>query len=114
MLVSSINSKSSLSINPKSFSESEGVNGLIGGYVNVHLLPIFQKKIAYGSKGFPWTSDICKRDVSYAKGICPVAESLHDLNFLGFEMCLHQMSDIEINNLVFAFKKIWSNLSSLR
>ena len=27
MLVSSINSKSSLSINPKSFSESEGVNG---------------------------------------------------------------------------------------
>ena len=39
-------------------------------------MPIFQKKIAYGSQGFPWTSDICKREVSYNKGICPIAESV--------------------------------------
>lgn len=57
--------------------EAEGVKGLAGGYTNIHLLPMYQQKIAYGSKGFPWTSDICRRDVSYHKGICPVAERLH-------------------------------------
>ena len=37
---------------------AEGVTGLINGYVNVHLLPIFQEKIAYGNYGFPWTSSL--------------------------------------------------------
>ena len=32
--------------------QAEGVEGLIAGYANIHLLPIFQKKIAYGSQGF--------------------------------------------------------------
>ena len=67
--------------------EAEGLKGLIGGYINIHLLPMYQKKIAYGSKGFPWSSDICKREVNYTKGICPVAETLHESTFLGFEMC---------------------------
>ncbi|MGO0790223.1 DegT/DnrJ/EryC1/StrS family aminotransferase [Herbaspirillum seropedicae] len=94
--------------------EAEGLLGLAGGYANVHLLPMFQKKIAYGSNGFPWTSDICRRDVSYAKGICPVAESLHDSNFLGFEMCLHQLNDAEVDAMVRTFKKVWANLDVLK
>ena len=49
--------------------KAEGVDNVSAGYCNIHLLPLFQKKIAYGSKGFPWTSDICKRDVDYSKGI---------------------------------------------
>ena len=27
----------------------------------------FIKKIAYGKKGFPWTSDICNRKINYVK-----------------------------------------------
>ena len=49
--------------------EAEGLQGLMNGYINIHMLPMYQKKIAYGSKGFPWTSDICHRDVKYSKGI---------------------------------------------
>jgi perosamine synthetase len=64
--------------------EAEGLKGLLGGYANIHLLPMYQKKLAYGSKGFPWSSDICKRDVSYKKGICPNAETLHDSTFFRF------------------------------
>ena len=59
----------------------EGIDGLMSGYVNVHMLPIFQNKIAFGSKGFPWNSEICHRDVSYKHGICPVAEKLHEETF---------------------------------
>ena len=58
---------------------SEGLDGISEGFSNIHLLPMFQKKIAYGSKGFPWTSDICKRSINYKKGICPIAEELLSL-----------------------------------
>lgn len=94
--------------------EAEGVEGLAGGYVNVHLLPMYQKKMAYGSNGFPWTSEICKRDVSYAKGICPVAEELHETSYLGFEMCLHELPDEDVDLIIAAFKKVWSNLEALK
>lgn len=94
--------------------EAEGVSGLAGGYVNVHLLPVYQQKIAYGSKGFPWSSDICKRDVNYKKGICPVAETLHDSSYLGYEMCVNELSDNDIDLIVDAFRKVWGQLAELR
>ena len=93
--------------------EAEGVMGVGGGYACVHLLPMYQQKQAYGSKGFPWTSDICHRDVSYAKGICPVAEELNFNSYLGYEMCQFAMTDDEVDLLVAAFRKVWDNLSSL-
>jgi perosamine synthetase len=94
--------------------EAEGVIGLTAGYVNVHLLPMYQRKIAYGSSGFPWTADFCRRDVDYRKGICPVAEELHESSFLGYEMCKHALSDADVDLLVAAFRKVWSNLGALR
>jgi len=93
---------------------AEGVEGLAGGYMNVHLLPMYQQKIAYGSKGFPWSSDVCKRDVNYKKGICPVAETLHDTTFLGFEMCVNELSDIDVDLIIQAFLKVWSNIDMLK
>ncbi len=94
--------------------EAEGVTGIAAGYTNVHLLPMYQQKIAYGSNGFPWSSDICKRDVNYAKGICPVAEELHDKSFLGLEMCLNKLSEEDVALIIAAFKKVWECLDSLR
>lgn len=94
--------------------EAEGISGLSNGYQNIHLLPIFQKKVAYGSKGFPWSSDICQRDVSYAKGICPVAEKLHDETYLGFAMCLHDLSDADVDLIAQAFHKVWAHRNQLQ
>ena len=94
--------------------QAEGVTGLANGYQNVHLLPMFQKKVAYGSHGFPWTSDICHREVSYAKGICPVAEKLHDETYLGFAMCLHDLSDSDVDLIASAFHKVWGQLDQLK
>ena len=93
---------------------AEGIQGLGQGYANIHLLPMYQKKIAYGSKGFPWTSDICKRDVSYDKGICPVAEELNEKSFILLEMCLHDLSNNDVNLIINAFKKVWDNLDEIR
>lgn len=94
--------------------EAEGVTGLAAGYACVHLLPMYQKKMAYGSNGFPWTSDICRREVSYQKGICPVAETLHDTSYLGFEMCMHELADTDVDLIVSAFRKVWGQMESLQ
>jgi dTDP-4-amino-4,6-dideoxygalactose transaminase len=93
---------------------SEGVPALTAGYANVHLLPLYQRKIAYGTRGFPWTSDICKRDVDYKKGICPVAEELHEKTYIGFEMCQNEMTDEDVDLVIEAFQKVWGNLNQLQ
>lgn len=94
--------------------QAEGITGLGAGYVNVHMLPMYQQKIAYGSKGFPWSSEICKRDVSYEKGICPVSEKLHDESFMGYAMCLNDLNSSDVNLILTAFKKVWSQLDTLK
>ena len=93
---------------------AEGIEGLMPGYANIHLLPMYQKKQAYGSLGFPWTAEFSRQGISYAKGICPVAEKLHDETFLGYEMCLHDLDADAVDAIIGAFKKVWSNLHELK
>jgi dTDP-4-amino-4,6-dideoxygalactose transaminase len=90
---------------------AEGVEGLLAGYVNLHLLPMYQKKIAYGSSGFPWTADFARKDISYSKGICPVAERLHSEDFFGFQMCKFELGENEITQLISAFTKVMKALA---
>ena len=94
--------------------EAEGLTGLSGGYINVHRLPMYQHKIAYGTNGFPWTSEICRRDINYNKGICPTAEQLQDATYMGFSICLYDLTEGDINSIIVAFKKVWNNLEKLR
>lgn len=92
---------------------AEGLN-VSNRYQNIHLLPAYQRKIAFGSNGFPWTSDICKREVSYEKGICPVAESLNDESYLGLGLCSFDYESPDVDLVVQAFHKVWRNLDDLR
>ena len=93
---------------------AEGLQGIEEGYANIHMLPMYQEKQAYGSKGFPWTSDICEREVNYSKGICPVAEELHEKTFFAYEMCLHDLTDNDVDMIIGAFKKVWNSLDELK
>jgi hypothetical protein len=63
--------------------------------------------------GFPWTSDICRRDVDYSKGICPVAEQLNDSTYLGFGMCVYDLTENDVDLIVAAFHKVWNSLELL-
>lgn len=93
--------------------EAEGL-AVSGKYCNLHLLPMYQKKVAYGSKGFPWNTENYKGDVSYSKGICPVAEKLQDSCFFQIGMCVHDYSTDDIILIINAFQKIWRNLNKLK
>jgi dTDP-4-amino-4,6-dideoxygalactose transaminase len=93
--------------------QAEGIP-IVGGFENLHLRPMYQKRIAYGKGGFPWTSDVYKGQVSYEKGICPVAETLHDESFLQIGLCVYTFTDREINQVIGAFLKVWDHLGDLR
>jgi perosamine synthetase len=93
--------------------QAEGV-AVSKRYQNIHLLPMYQEKIAYGTNGFPWTNEICRRNVSYKKGICPVAETMNNLTYMGFGMCVYDLEDEDIDSIVAAFRKVWSQMESLK
>ncbi|WP_421956083.1 DegT/DnrJ/EryC1/StrS family aminotransferase [Polaromonas sp.] len=93
---------------------AEGVPGLMNGYQNIHLLPLFQYKIAYGRHGFPWTSPYASREIDYGLGICPVAEELHAHSFLGMAVCLHEFLPSDVELVIAAFRKVWAQLDLLR
>jgi len=93
---------------------AEGLGGIQEGYANIHLLPMYQQKIGYGSAGFPWKSDICKREVDYRKGICPTAERYHEETYIGFACCLYRLSDSDCQAVIDVFRKVWRSMPSLR
>lgn len=91
---------------------AEGVPGLMSQYLNIHLLPMYQDKICYGKDGFPWS--IGRKNISYKKGICPIAEQLNDDTFLGLELCMYEFNPNETDQVISAFHKVWENLSDLK
>lgn len=93
---------------------AEGVPSLMAGYQNLHLLPLFRNKIAYGTKGFPWNSPYCTNDVQYGPGLCPVAEKLHSQTFLGLNICMNELLPEDVALIIEAFRKVWSQLDQLK
>lgn len=86
------------------------IPGIIEGYQNLHLLPIYQKKIAYGKKKFPWST--FKSNIIYKKGICPIAENLHQKSFLGILLCSYDFKIKDIKNISKIIRKTWLSLQS--
>ncbi len=73
------------------------------GYVRpLYLLPVFQRRIAIGREGWPFTL----ANVRYDKGLCPVAERMHEKEWLGFETCQYDVSDETADRLVEAVRKV--------
>lgn len=79
---------------------NSGIDFVFKGYSNIHLLPMFKNKIAYGNKNsLPWS--LSKKKYLYKKGDCPIAEDLNDNSFLGIELCKKDLSNKkELNRFI--------------
>lgn len=93
--------------------QAEGVPGLMRGYLNLHLLPMYQRKIAFGDRGYPWVGGPYSGKVSYEKGICPAAERCHETTMIGLLTCAHWFDEAETDLVGQAFTKVWSRLEDL-
>ena len=85
---------------------SRGVPGLIEGYVNIHKLPTFKNKIAYGKSNFPWSLNKNYKKI-YKYNDLKISENLHDHNFFAIEICLYDLSLKNVNFIANQFKYIW-------
>jgi dTDP-4-amino-4,6-dideoxygalactose transaminase len=94
--------------------QAEGVPWVYGGYQNIHLQPMYQRKIAYGVGGFPWNLHPEDQHPDYGKGICPVAEKLHDEEVICLQICQHDYDERQTQLVGEAFLKVWTNLEGLR
>jgi len=91
---------------------AEGVQGLTEGYTNLHLLPMYQQKIAFGSKGFPWSMNP-EIDYQYKRGSLPVAENLHHESLLLLEICQFEYTSLDIKKTLYAFTKVFTHFSKI-
>jgi dTDP-4-amino-4,6-dideoxygalactose transaminase len=92
---------------------AEGVSALTDGYVNVHRLPMYEQRVAFGRGGYPFSA-FADAPQTYGAGSCPVAERLHDDELLGLVVCTLQLDDPDLEAVVGAFHKLWGELDALR
>ncbi len=80
------------------------------GYVKpLYYLPVFQKRIALGRNGFPFT--LTKR--TYSKGMCPTAECMYEQEVLFFEPCAYDVDDETLDLLVKCIHKVHESRDDL-
>jgi dTDP-4-amino-4,6-dideoxygalactose transaminase len=92
--------------------ETEGVK-VSAGYVKpIYLQPMFHQKIAFGSKGHPWTTFNNLPD--YSKGSCPVTEDLHFNTLMAHELMRPPMTKADLDDVAAAFWKVWEHRDELK
>lgn len=89
---------------------AEGFPTFLGYVKPLYLLPMFQQRIAIGRDGWPFT--LTKR--SYHKGLCPVAERLHEIELMGFDCCCVKVTNADLDGLIAAFRKVHANRDQLQ
>ena len=101
---------------PIELRESEGIKVGCGYLKPLYLSPMFQNKIAYGNKGFPWNyaQKENKRVYDYQKGICPVVENLYSDTLITHEYMRPGMSKNDLDDVIMAFFKVAQNLDDLK
>lgn len=86
---------------------------LAEGYVKpLYLAPLYQKQIAIGRKGFPFTVNADVR-YNYEKGICPVVERLYERELLVSPLIREGLTQDDINDFANAIEKVLENVDAL-
>jgi dTDP-4-amino-4,6-dideoxygalactose transaminase len=99
---------------PIELRETEGVK-VGAGYVKpLYYQPMFQRKIAFGTSGVPWSASFYKGDVSYNHGLCPTVEKMHFEEVIVHELMRPGMTKADLDDVIAAFTKVWENRHELK
>jgi perosamine synthetase len=72
----------------------------------VYMQPMYQKKIAFGKKGFPFQAGYYGKDQNYSLGICPVSERMWVEELFYFPGHSFVPTDKEIRQFTEAAEKV--------
>ena len=100
-------------MSPTAGRETEGVRIISGYYQPLYRLPIFQKKIAYASKGGVWERKYYEGNVSYNPKLFPVTEQMYNNELFFIDLMHPGNTKKDLKDVVNAFNKVWENLDSL-
>lgn len=90
--------------------EENGLFEVERGYENLHLLPIYRFRNAYGESNFPWELDEYFKSSNYERGSCPIAENYNNASLFLLPLCVYELSDSDINEVIRIFHVTWQNL----
>jgi len=85
--------------------EEEGVKIGSGYTPPLYLQSIYQKKIAFGSNGYPFNLG----NYDYSKVKCLVTEKMHYEKLIAHELFLPSMMKNDLDDVIIAFHKVWEN-----
>lgn len=86
---------------------------IVQGYIKpLYLNPVYQKKIAIGSNGFPFNYNPGV-EYNYPKGMCPVVERMYEKELFWSPLVREAVSLEEIKDFVRAIEKVYENRHSI-
>ncbi len=86
---------------------AEGLYAGFGYSRPLYMNPIFRNKVGYGGRGCPYECRYYEGDVRYGEGLCPVTEQvIKDAMWIGGGWTIHNIDDSDIDDVVYAFRKI--------
>lgn len=93
---------------------AEGIP-MVSGYVKpIYLEPMYQKRIAFGKDGYPFTYPGYKGQINYDLGICPVTERMYFEELMFTNVCHAGIQLQDLRDFVDGFQKVYENISDLR
>jgi dTDP-4-amino-4,6-dideoxygalactose transaminase len=91
-----------------------GNHVLSAGYVRpLYLSAHFQQRLALGSRGFPFTFS-GDRQYHYEKGLCPVAERMHERDLLLCSLIREPLDTHHLDDILTAMDKVLDNAAAIR
>ena len=86
----------------------------VEGYVKpLYWNTLYQKKIAIGNKGFPWSMNPGV-EYNYSKGLCPVTERMHEKELIYSPLVREAVEIEDIDDVLKAVEKVLTNASQLK
>lgn len=93
--------------------EAEGVKLSVGYVKPLYLEPMYQNLIAYGKKGCPFKCPMYEGIPDYKKGLCLVAERMHEKELFSHELMRPPMTKEDLDDVVLAFNKVYYNRNTI-
>ena len=82
---------------------------LRAGYLRpIYMEPMYQRKICFGDKGYPFTANPRNDQISYVKGMCPVCERVQEREILITNMLYPPLSESYAYGFANAIRKVLS------
>lgn len=79
----------------------------------LYLQSVFQRKIAFGKQGCPFTCQHYRGNVDYKKGLCPITEYMYEKALFFHNMHRPPLLKRDLDDVVNAFYKVWENRNDL-